>query len=101
MTKKRKLTMIVAMAGMIGVLPAATCEQVKEDTKTVLDVAKVLCITANATLPNAQVAAICGIAEALIPTMDSILSEQRTSARRFAASQLQAAHCGPLPDAGP
>jgi hypothetical protein len=51
----------------------------KQNAKSVLDLAQVACIVENATLGDATVAQVCGIVEALIPDLKTILASQRAA----------------------
>lgn len=63
----------------------------KENARTVLDVAQVTCILANATNDDATVAAVCGVADALLPDLRTILGRQREAVAR--AQRLGVAPC--------
>lgn len=56
-----------------------------QNAKTVLDVAKVICIVANAESNDVTVKTICNIANAEDAALHSVLNEHRTQARRYAA----------------
>ena len=58
----------------------------KQNLHTALDIANVLCIVANAELPDENVQKVCNVADALIPDMKKLIGEQRASSRKFAAS---------------
>jgi len=63
------------------------------NVETALDVAKVLCVIANAESEDATIKAVCKVTEAEDPLVRDLLSKQRQASRRYAASLTQ--------DAGP
>lgn len=48
-----------------------------QNAKTVLDVAQIACIIANAESTDATVAQVCSVADALLPDLQKILGEER------------------------
>lgn len=54
----------------------------KENARTALDVAQVTCIIANASSDDGTVAAVCGVADALLPDLRTILGRQREAVAR-------------------
>ena len=57
----------------------------KKNANTVLDFVQAACIIENATLGDAQVAQICGIANELIPDLRRLLEAQRAAVARARA----------------
>lgn len=55
------------------------CATWQRDVKSVLDVAQVACIIANASSSDATVAQVCGVADVLIPDLQKILATQRAA----------------------
>ena len=49
----------------------------KKNANTVLDFVQIACVIQNATLGEAHVAQICGIATELIPSLRELLAQQR------------------------
>ncbi len=64
----------------------------RENVRTALDIAKVVCIVANAESDDQTVKSICNILDAEDEAFRRVLREQRVAARRFAASK---AACAP------
>lgn len=71
----------------------ATCQQVKQDTKWVLDQTQSACVIANLLLPTATVATICKIDATLVPWLDVVLSAHRTIAAKVRGEST----CAPAP----
>ena len=79
----------------------------KENAKTVLDIAKVVCIVANAESDDATVQGICGVIGREVPAMEQLLGEHRrkvASAKAYGFARASSVPCvadaGPLADAG-
>jgi hypothetical protein len=84
---------IAGMSMTVGMVEGCALFTTK-NVETVLDVAKVICIVANAESGDATVKSVCGIADAEDAAFHAVLNEHRTQARRFAASH---GACEPQP----
>jgi hypothetical protein len=74
----------------------------KQNARTVLDFLQIACVIQNATLGEAHVAQVCGIANELIPSLRELLAQQRAElakARSEGAAMSRAD--GGAPDAAP
>lgn len=58
-----------------------------QNAQTVLDVAKVICIVANAESSDATVKTVCNITDAEDAALHAVLNEHRTQAKRYAAAR--------------
>jgi hypothetical protein len=67
-----------------------------QNAKSALSILEVACVIAHAETDDATVAQVCGIADALIPSLKLILAEQR----KAVAAARRAGACWPA-DAGP
>lgn len=75
------------MCLLIGSVTLSGCALfTKQNVKTVLDVVQVACAIENATLGDAQIAQVCGIADALIPDIRTILASHRAAMARARAA---------------
>lgn len=70
------------MLFLLALAPFGCSVFTKENARTVLDVAQVTCIIANASSDDATVAAVCGVADALLPDLRTILGRQREAVAR-------------------
>ncbi len=59
----------------------------KSTAKTVLDVANIACIIANATSSDATIQQACGIVDDLLPSMREVLNSHRMAAAKYEAAK--------------
>ncbi len=78
--------------GLVASHVACTPGQ-RESARTVLDVAKTLCIIAHQALPDHEVAQVCGIAEPLFGPMRDVLAGARTASAQAVAGARVAGSC--------
>ncbi len=78
----------------------ATCAAVsctpgeKQVAKSVIDVASMACVFANADLPDSSaIAAACSIEQALAPDIKKIVDDFKSRRAAFAREQMAAQHC--------
>ena len=67
-------------ASSAGCSPAAN----RKVANTALDIATVACIIANSESSDATIAKVCGIADALLPDLRTIVSTSREANRKYA-----------------
>lgn len=81
------------MMFVLGIILAA-CASWKPVVNTALDVAQYACVIANAEAPSeSDIAAICGIANDLIPTIKEVVSTFKAKRSAYAQSLMRANHC--------
>lgn len=94
---KSQLSSFAPLFVTITVLAACSLFTPK-NVQTALDIAKVLCIVANAESDDQTVKAVCNILDAEQDAFKSILTQQRAASRRYASTR---AACSPgATDAG-
>ena len=54
----------------------------RQNARGVLDVVQTVCVIENATLGDAQVAQVCGVADELMPVLRNLLAKQRAQLAR-------------------
>lgn len=76
---RETLAAMVVLTGLaVAVGNLASCSVfMKANARTVLDVAAIACAIAHAESTDDTVAQVCGIADALLPDLRTILAEQR------------------------
>jgi len=77
---------LLTMTGSIAGCSLFTSKNVQ----TALDIAKVLCIVANAESDDQTVKTVCGIVDAEDAAFHAVLGEQRKAARRYSSSRCDA-----------
>jgi hypothetical protein len=88
----------LVVLGVVSAAEACTPAARRDAARTVLDVAAIACVIANAESDDATVRTVCHLEQVAADDLRRLLGEQRAAARRYAASKAGA--CGPAPDGG-
>ncbi len=81
---RRRFTGVVIWIGASAILlTASSCSLfTKENAKSALDAVKITCALERAALDDAAIAKACGVADALVPDLRTILTSHRTALSR-------------------